>query len=97
MIMDFLHYTEDEDVNSKCTSIEWIWTYLQQHYNIELKGVHFMRISKVVPNSDEPHQAFYRRLRQEFSDNLRKSGDRILYNDELLTEMNKYRQHSSKQ
>ena len=71
MITDFLHYTEVEDVNSKCTSIEWIWTYLQQHYNIESKGVHFMKISKVVPNSDEPHQAFYRRLRQEFSDNLR--------------------------
>ena len=92
MITDFIHYTEVEDVIQKCTSVEWIWQYLRKNYDIETKGVHFLKIAEVKPKEDEPHQAFYRRLRSSFENNLRKSGEiikhdgnRELTNDERMS------------
>ena len=85
MIADFLHYTEVNDVINRCTSVPWIWHYLQQHYNIESKGVHFLKISNISPEPDELPQTYYRRFRAAFLDNLRRKGDVIKHdNDKIL-------------
>lgn len=78
MIAYFLHYTEVEDVIQRSTSIPWIWNYLRQHYNIESKGVHFLKVAKITP------QTFYRKLRAAFLDNLRKQGDVIKHDDDKV-------------
>ena len=79
MIADFIHYTEADDVVQRCPSVPWIWSYLRQHYNIESQGVHFLKISEIVPSQDEPHQAYYRRLRASFKDNLMKKGAKVKF------------------
>merc|ERR1719244_1743403 len=87
MIADFLHYTEVDDVIKRCTSVPWIWQYLKEHYNIESKGVHFLKIAKVNPEPDELPQTFYRRLRAAFLDNLRKKGDVIKHDNNLTLDI----------
>ena len=34
LVADFVHYTESNDIVQRCTSINWVWSYLRQHYNI---------------------------------------------------------------
>ena len=75
MCPDFVYYTESNDILQRSTSLDWIWTYLKQHYNIESHGVHFLKISSIVPENDEHPQTYYRRLGAAFLDNLRKKGD----------------------
>ena len=39
------HYTEQDDMTMLCTRVDWIWNYLARHYNIESRGVHFLKIA----------------------------------------------------
>ena len=34
-VQSFVHYTESTDIHLHSTSIEWIFSYLRRHYNIE--------------------------------------------------------------
>ena len=87
LIAVLCHYTEQDDIMQCATSMEWIQKYLQQHYNLECRGEHFLDVLNVVYKSETPYQTFYKQFRAGFLDNLRKRGDRLAYrNDELLTE-----------
>ena len=78
-----------EDVMAYSINLNWIWTHLEKTYNIEKKGVHFMKLSSITfdKTNGETHVAFYKRLRNHFQDNLRQNGDTIRWkNDQVLTE-----------
>ena len=42
----FCHVTEQEEIVNRCDSLEWIWTFLRAHYNIEAKGANILRITE---------------------------------------------------
>ena len=73
------HYTEQDDIVRCSTSMEWIFKYLRQHYNLESRGEHFLDVLDVAYSQDLPYQTFYKQFRAGFLDNLRKRGDRLLY------------------
>lgn len=66
----------NDDITHRSISLESIWAYLQNHYNIAPKGANFLRIASITYKSDEQYYSFYKRLRASFIDNLRKAGAR---------------------
>ena len=79
------HYTEHDDINSLSTSADWIISYLEQHYNLEKKGAHFLKVSELQYKADSNHQTFYREFRSAIFDNLKKRGHTVHYlNDKNL-------------
>lgn len=86
-IATLCHHTENDDVTTQSTSLQWIFDYLMKHYGLETKGANFMNISEHVFKQGTPYQTFYKQYRASFIDNLRKRGDAVLYkNDFILTE-----------
>ena len=75
-ITNCIHVNESDDVTNRSTSLNWIWNYLQRHYNIAPKGANFLRIASISYKSGDNHYAFYKRFRASFIDNLRKAGDK---------------------
>ena len=75
VLSSFVHDNEAEDVIRDSTSLDWVWHYLQARYNIETKGVNFLKIVKHTFKSGENPQTFYKQFRSSFVDNLRKKGD----------------------
>ena len=81
------HHTENDDVTNYSTSLEWIFDYLRKHYGLTTKGANFMNIAEHIFKAGTPHQTFYKQYRASFVDNLRKTGDRIVFKNNLpLTE-----------
>ena len=79
------YYTEQDDIDQCSTSMAWIVEYLEKHYNIQSKGVHFLDIASLTYKKGTPHQSFFKQFRSMFMDNLRKAGDKLEYkNDEVL-------------
>ena len=70
------YYTESDDITERSTSLAWIWTYLERHYNIAPKGANFLRIASLNYASGEVHYSFYKKFRAAFIDNLRRKGDK---------------------
>ena len=68
------YYTESDDITERSTSLAWIWTYLERHYNIAPKGANFLRIASLIYTSGEVHYSFYKKFRAAFIDNLRRKG-----------------------
>lgn len=66
--------SEADDVSERSTSLNWIWDYLQKHYNIAPKGANFLKIAALVYTSDQQPYTFYKQFRAAFLDNLRKAG-----------------------
>ena len=75
VLSSLVHDSEMDPVVHDSTSVEWIWTYLRKRYNIDTRGVNFLRIVKVSYKSGTNHQTYYQELRAAFVDNLRKAGD----------------------
>ena len=75
VLSSFVHDNEAEDVIRDSTSLDWVWHYLQARYNIETKGVNFLKIVKHTFKSGDNPQTFYKQFRSSFVDNLRKKGD----------------------
>ena len=78
MLQVLSSYVDDndaEDVVEHSTSLEWIWRRIQARYNIETKGVNFLKIVKHRFKAGENPQTFYKKFRSAFIDNLRKKGD----------------------
>ena len=73
-IASFVHYTEQDDIDQNSVSLEWIWTYLEQHYNIATKGANFLKITDISYRSGMLPATFYKEYRAGFLDNLRKAG-----------------------
>ena len=81
------HHTENDDITTYSTSLNWIFDYLKKHYGLETKGANFMNISEHVFKKGTPYQTFYKQYRASFIDNLRKQGDVVKYkNNFVLTE-----------
>ena len=45
-VSSFVHYTESDDIQQLSKSMEWIFNYLRQHYNIEVKGSNLLKITE---------------------------------------------------
>ena len=73
-LAQFCYYTEQDDVAMRSDSIEWIWKYLEAHYNIEARGANFLRIVEHTYKQGENYSTFYKQFRASFLDNLRKAG-----------------------
>lgn len=81
------HYSEHDDITHQSTSTEWIMNYLLQHYNLEKKGAHFLKVSELSYKSGTNHQTFYREFRSAICDNTKRKGHKIAYlNDKELKE-----------
>ena len=74
-ITSFVHYTESDDIDQISKSMDWIFTYLRQHYNIEAKGSNLLKITEHTYRSGTSHQVFYKQFRTSWLNNLRKQGD----------------------
>ena len=74
-VVSFVHYTEADDIDQSSTSMEWIFKYLRQHYNIEAKGANFLKITEHSYKPDMQPQVFYKQFRASFINNLRKTGE----------------------
>ena len=66
------HYTESYDISSLSTSTAWIISYLEQHYNLEKRGAHFLKVSEHQYKSGTNYQTFYREFRAAIYDNQKK-------------------------
>ena len=91
-IVSFVHYNEANDIDKSSKSVEWIFKYLRQHYNIEPKGANFLRITEQTYKSGMLPQVFYKQFKASFVENLRKKGEtlnhkggKVLAEDEVLT------------
>ena len=76
-IVSFVHYTEQDDIDQNSVSVEWIFTYLRKHYNIEAKGANFLKITEHTFKQGMQPQVFYKQFRASFINNLRKRNDKI--------------------
>ena len=67
------------DVMDKSTCMEDIWELIEIDYDIQKKGRHFMKLDLIRfnPAGSETANAFYRRLRCFFADNLRLKGEQL--------------------
>ena len=91
-IVTFVHYTEADDIDQHSTSVDWIFNYLQNHYNIQAKGSNFLKITDHTFKSGTLPQVFYKQFRTSFLNNLRKEGEvmthkggQALTEDEVLS------------
>ena len=75
MLSSFVFWSTADGITDDATSIEWVWSYLRKYYNIESRGVNFLKIVKIVFKAGENPQTFYKQFRCGFLDNLRKEGD----------------------
>ena len=75
-LAQFCYYTEQDDVAMRSDSIDWIWKYLEAHYNIEARGANFLRIAEHTYKQGENYSTFYKQFRASFLDNLRKAGSK---------------------
>ena len=76
-IVSFVHYNEANDIDMSSTSVEWIFKYLRQHYNIEPKGANFLRITEHSYTPGTLPQVFYKKFKASFVENLRKQGEEM--------------------
>ena len=78
-------YTLTNNLDQLSTSFQWVINYLEQYYNIQKSGAHFLSISDIRFNSADSYENFYMELHGAVEDSLRKQGERLLYkNDEPL-------------
>ena len=91
-VQSFVHYTESTDIHLHSTSIEWIFSYLRRHYNIEAKGSNLLKLTDHVYKSGMNYQTFYKGFRTDWHNNLRKEGEvlthkggKIMTADEILS------------
>lgn len=75
LICSVVNYTEVPPIFGDSTSVDWIWEYIQRHYNIQSKGVNFLKLAQITYKSGENPQTFYAQFRAAMVDNLRKAGD----------------------
>ena len=78
------HHTENDDITTYSTSLNWIFDYLKKHYGLETKGANFMNISEHVFKKGTPYHTFYKQYRASFIDNLRKQGDIVKYRNNFV-------------
>lgn len=75
MLSSFVFWSEADSIVLDSTSVEWVFAFLRKHYNIESRGVNFLKIVKITYKTGDNAQTFYKQFRAGFVDNLRKAGD----------------------
>lgn len=84
LITMLCHYTEQDQIDQRATSLDWIFQFLEQKYNLSNKGANFLKIANITYTAGTPHDAFYKQLRSAISDSLLKEGDRLPHRDNAL-------------
>ena len=74
----FIFHTEQPIIEADCTSLTWIFDFLEKHYNIQSKGANLLRIAECTYKSGTNYQTYYRELYAAIGDNLRRTGDNDL-------------------
>ena len=79
IIAGVVNTSQHNDVMVRSVSLESVWDMLESDFDIQKQGRHFMKIDtiKYDKNGGETVNAFYKRLRNFFSDNLRKTGELV--------------------
>ena len=89
---NLVFWSEQDDVVLRSDSLEWIWSYLKSHYNIEAKGCNILKVTEHVYRSGDNPNTFYKQFRASVVDNLRKAGslgdprvpdDRLAHDEKL--------------
>ena len=63
------------------TSLQWIYAKLREDYDIQQKGIHFFNLLDLKFESGTNVVGFYNQYRNLIIANLKKRGDRILWQD----------------
>ena len=91
-VVSFVYKSEGVEIDPSCTSLVWVWDYLEKHYDIETKGVNLLKIADHSFKSGQNYQTFFKEFISSISDNLRKKGDKmdsktgkILQSDEVIS------------
>ena len=74
----YIHTNEQVDVDNDCTSLSWIFEYLEKRYNIQSRGVNLLRLADCKYKSGGNYYTYYRELYASICDNLRRKGDNDL-------------------
>ena len=91
LITMLCHYTEQDQIDQRATSLEWIFQFLEQKYNLSNKGSNFLKIANITYTAGTPYDTFYKQLRSAINDGLLHTGDTLPYRDnEVLTEDERY-------
>ena len=83
LITILCHYTKQDQVDQRATSLDWIFTFLEQKYNLSNKGTNFLKIGNIAYTPGTPHDAFYKVLRSAINDSLLKEGDLLPHWDNV--------------
>ena len=81
LITMLCHYTEQDQIDQRATSLEWIFTFIEQKYNLSNKGANFLKIAGITYTQGTPYDAFYKQLRSAVGDSLLRQSDVLLYRD----------------
>lgn len=80
-------YTLTNNLDQLSTSFAWLFNYLEQYYQIQKTGAHFLSISDIRFNPGDSYENFYMELHGAVEDSLRKGGELLLFrNNEPLAE-----------
>ena len=71
----YIHTNEQVEVDNDCTSLPWIFEYLEKRYNIQARGANLLRLADCKFKSGVDYQTYYRELYASICDNLRRKGD----------------------
>ena len=75
------HYTEQDQIDQRATSLEWIFIFIEQKYNLSNKEANFLKIAGITYTQGTPYDAFYKQLGAAVSDSLLRQGDVLMYRD----------------
>lgn len=86
LITMLCHYTEQDQIDQRATSLEWIFGFIEQKYNLSNKGSNFLKIGNIAFTAGTPYDVFYKQLRSAINDSLLHQGDLLPYRDNLALE-----------
>jgi|688.fasta_scaffold356394_1 hypothetical protein len=87
LIMVLCPHTLTNNIDQLSTSFPGIIAYLEQYYQIQKRGSHFLSIHDIRYNPSDSPENFYMELHGAFEDSLRKRGETVLFrNEEVLEE-----------
>jgi len=85
LIIVLCPHTLTNNIDQLSTSFPGIIAYLEQYYQIQKRGSHFLSIHDIRYNPSDTPENFYMELHGAFEDSLRKRGETILFrNEEIL-------------
>ena len=86
LITMLCYYTEQDQIDQRVTSLEWIFSFIEQKYNLSNRGANFLKIANIMYTPGTPYDAFYKQLRSAIGDSLLRQGDRLPYRNNAALE-----------